>query len=140
MIRGSFAFAAVMVLMFTVLTVVYLHLRPRCTDQVISSATSPDGRWTASIMEARCGNESPFFTHVNLRAAGESIKLGYFSGRSEDGEVFLLEQDAQSANVNLSWTAPDRLTISCSHCQIAFLHKRQEHWQNVAIAYSFDMR
>jgi len=138
MIRGSFAYAAVLVLMFAVLTVFYLHLRPRCTDQVVSSSTSADGRWTASVMEARCGEDSPFLTHVNLRPAGTSIKLGYFSGQAEDGEVFLLEQDAQSANVNLNWTAPNRLAISCNHCQLIYLRKRQEHWQDVAISYFID--
>ena|SRR5215469_18383522 len=138
MVRGSFAFAAVMVLMFAVLTVAYLHLRPRCSDQVVSSSTSPDRRWTASVMEARCGDESPFLTHVNLRPAGESIKLGYFSGKADDGEVFLVEQDAQSAAVVLQWTAPNRLAVSCNHCQVAFLRKRQERWQDVTITYFFD--
>ena len=138
MVRGSFAFAAVMILMFVVLTVAYLHLRPRCTDQVVSSSTSPDGHWTASVMEARCGETSPFLVHVNLRPAGESIKLGYFSGKADDGEVFLLEQDARSADVTLTWTAPNRLAVSCGHCQVAYLHKRQEHWQDVTISYFLD--
>ncbi|HEY6252826.1 MAG TPA: hypothetical protein VI685_22950 [Candidatus Angelobacter sp.] len=140
MVRGSFAFAAVMVLMFAALTVVYLHLRLRCTDQVIYSFTSPDGRWTATVMEARCGDNAPFLTHVNLRPAGASIQLGYFSGRAEGGEVFLLEQDAQSADVNLNWTAPNHLAVSCNHCQVAFLRQRQEHWQDVAISYIFGTR
>ena len=138
MVRGSFAFAGVMVLMFAVLTVAYLHLRPRCSDQVVSSSTSPDGRWTASVMEARCGDESPFLTHVNLRPARESIKLGYFSGKADDGEVFLVEQDAPSAAVVLQWMAPNRLAVSCNHCQVAFLRKRQERWQDLLITYSFD--
>jgi hypothetical protein len=138
MIRGSFAFAAAMVVMFVALTVVYLHLRPSCNDQVISSAKSPDGRWSASVMEARCGTEQPFLTHVNLRPAGESIKLGYFSGKADDGEVFLLEQDSQSAVMELNWTASNRLAISCFHCQLAFLKKRQERWGDVVIAYLLD--
>ena len=140
MVRGSFAFAGVMVLMFSALTVAYLHMHPRCTDQVISNSTSPNGHWTASVMEARCGEDSPFLTHVNLRPASESIKMGYFSGKAEEGEVFLLEQDAQSANVNLNWTAPNRLAVSCKHCQIAFLRKRQAHWGDVTISYIFDTR
>lgn len=140
MLHGSFAFAAVMLLMFAALTVVYLHLRPRCSDQVIAGANSPDGHWAASVMEARCGGDHPFRTHVNLRPAGEAIKLGYFSGKADEGEVFLLEQDAQSANVTLDWTAPNRLAISCNHCQLAFLKKRQEHWGAVTITYFFDTR
>src|SRR5215510_1120023 len=138
MLRGSVAFAAVMLLMFAALTVVYFHLRPRCSDQVFASATSPDRHWTASVMEARCGEDQPFLTHVKLRPAGESIKLGYFSGKADDGEVFLVEQDAESATVSLTWMAPNRLAISCAHCQLAFLRKRQEHWGEVTITYFFD--
>lgn len=140
MLHGSLVFAAVLILMFAALTVVYLHLRPRCSDQVFSNSTSPDGRWAASVMEARCGNDQPFLTHVNVRPASESIKLGYFSGKDDEGEVFLLEQDAQSAAIELQWTAPDRLAVSCSHCQLAFLRKRQEHWRDVTITYVFDTR
>ena len=140
MLRGSIAFAAVMLLMFAVLTVAYLHLRPRCSDQVVSSTTSPDRRWTASVLEARCGESQPFLTHVNVRPTGESIKLGYFSGKADEGEIFLLEQDAQSANVTLDWTGPDRLAVSCSHCQVAFIKNRQEHWKDLQISYFFDTR
>jgi len=140
MLRGSVAFAAVMLLMFAALTVVYFHLRPRCSDQVFASATSPDRHWTASVMEARCGEDQPFQTHVNLRPAGESIKLGYFSGKADDGEVFLIEQDTQSANVTLNWTAANRLAISCARCQPAYLKKREEHWRDVNITYLFDAR
>jgi hypothetical protein len=137
MIRGSLFFAAFLILMFAVLTVVYLHLRPRCSDQVVSNSASPDGRWAASVMEARCGEDKPFMTHVNLLPAGESVKLGYFSGKADDGEVFLLEQDAQSADVTLNWTAPNRLAISCNHCQLAFLRKHLQRWKDVEISYFF---
>ena len=140
MLRGSFFYAIALLVLFGVLTVFYLHERPRCSDQVITESTSPDGHSSAVVMEARCGEESPFLTHVNLRPADDSIKLGYFSGRSEDGEVFLLEQDAQSAAMKLEWTDTTHLAISCSHCQIAFLKKRQERWRNVTIRYFFDMR
>jgi hypothetical protein len=140
MLRGSLFYGIALFLLFAVLTVFYLHLRPRCSDQVIAESNSPDSRWAAAVMEARCGEESPFLTHVNLRPAGDSIKLGYFSGKTEEGEVFLLEQDAQSASVQLQWTDSNHLAISCSHCQIAFLKKRQEHWGNVTISYFFDTR
>ena len=74
MIRGSFAFAAVMLLMFVALTVIYLHVRPHCSDQVVSSATSPDGHWTATVMEARCGASEPFLTHGNIRVSQTTIE------------------------------------------------------------------
>lgn len=140
MVRGSLFYGGALLLMFAALTLVYLHLRPRCSDQVVSEATSPDGRWAAAVMEARCGEESPFLTHVNLRPANDPIKSGFFSGRNDAGEVFLLEQDAQSAAMELKWIDSTHLAISCNHCQVAFLRKRQEHWGSVTISYVFDMR
>jgi hypothetical protein len=137
MIRGSLVYGGVLIFLFAILTVIYLHVRPRCSDQVVAESTSPDKRWAAAVMEARCGDEAPFLTHVNLRPASEPIRLGYFSGRTEEGEVFLLEQDAQSADMELKWTNPTHLAISCNHCQLAFLRKRQQHWGNVAISYVF---
>jgi hypothetical protein len=138
MLRGSLAYGGFLVAMFAVLTIVYLHYRPRCSDQVIANQPGPDGRWAAAVMEARCGEDQPFLTHVNLRPGADSIRLGYFSGKADEGEVFLLEQDAQSANVALNWTASNRLVISCSHCQLAFLRKRLERWGEVTISYVFD--
>lgn len=137
MVRGSFVYGAFLVALFALMTVVYLHLRPRCSDQVVSDQTSPDGRWAAAVMEARCGEDQPFVTHVNLRAATRSIKLGYFSGRADEGEVFLLEQDAQSASVAVNWTSANHLEISCTHCQMVLLRKKFDHWANIRITYSF---
>jgi hypothetical protein len=137
MVRGSFAYGAFLIALFAAMTILYLHYRPRCSDQVVSDQKSPDGRWAAAVMEARCGEDQPFLTHVNLRPADESIKLGYFSGRADVGEVFLLEQDAQSADLTLNWTTANHLAISCAHCQMAFLHKRLEQWGSVSISYVF---
>jgi hypothetical protein len=135
MVRSSFAYGGFLLALFVGMTVLYLHWRPRCSDQVIANQKSPGARWAAAVMEARCGEDQPFMTHVNLRPAPEPIKLGYFSGKAGEGEVFLLEQDAQSAGVTLNWTAPNHLVISCSHCQPAFLRKRLEQWEEVRITY-----
>lgn len=135
MVRSTVAYGAVLVFMFAALTVVYFHLRPRCNDEVISEIISPDKQWIAAIMQRRCGEESPFYTHVNLRPAQESIRRGFFSGEASDGEAFRIEQDARSAQITVQWTAPDRVVIRCSHCQIALLQKKSEHWGGVTISY-----
>jgi hypothetical protein len=140
MVRGSMMYAAVLLVMFAILTVLYLHYYPRCSDQVISDAVSPDNHWAAAVMEGRCGQEAPFLTRVNLRPAGTSIKLGYFSGMAKDGEVFLTEQDAQTASVTLTWTAPDHLAISCAGCVMNFVRKRQERFGAVTISYLMGTR
>src|ERR1700682_384393 len=125
MLRGSLAFAAGMLVLFAILTGVYLHVRPPCSDQLISETASPNKLQIAAIMERRCGDETSFFTHVNLRAAADSVKLEYFTGRARDGEVFSVEEDARSASVTLQWVSPRQLVIYCSGCAVAISKKRE---------------
>ncbi len=138
MVRSSIAYGALLIVLFAVLTIVYLHLRPQCTEEIISRTESPDRKWIAEVIQRRCGDESPFITHVNLRPAGTPLRFGYFTGKTSEGEVFTVEQDAQSAKTTLKWTDPDRLAIECSGCVPNFISKRQERWHNLTIAYFFD--
>jgi len=135
MVRSSFIYGGVMVLMFAVMTVVYFHVKPRCSDEALSETAGPNRQWTAAVMQRRCGEEAPFYAHVNLRPAGTPIQQGFFSGKAEEGEIFRIEQDARSANITVQWTAPDHVVIGCSHCQTAFLQKKSEHWRGLTISY-----
>jgi len=139
MVLGSFVYGGMMLLMFAVLTVVYLHTRPRCTDRMVSESTDPATHWTATVMERRCGNEAPFFTHINLRPAGEDLKTGFFSGSATKGEVFLIEQDAAGSGITLHWASPATLSIQCPHC-IAALRKHDDRRGSVAIEYDLPKR
>jgi hypothetical protein len=140
MIYGSFVYGGMMLVMFAVLTLVYLHTRPRCSDRVVGETSSPDGKWMATIMERRCGTEAPFFTHVNLRPAGENMKLGFFSGKAVEGEVFLVEQDAAGAGITLAWSAPDTLAIRCPRCSSSLVQRHDERWGEVAVHYDLSPR
>jgi hypothetical protein len=86
-------------------------------------------------MERRCGEDSPFFTHVNLRSAGSDLKCGFFPGSATEGEVFVLEQDAAGAGVSLKWMNDDTLLVHCSQCNTSFIRKRDERWNGVLIKY-----
>jgi hypothetical protein len=140
MIYGSFVYGGMMLVMFGVLTLVYLHTRPRCSDRMVGETSSPDGKWMATIMERRCGAEAPFFTHVNLRPAGEDVKHGFFSGKTVEGEVFLIEEDAAGAGIVLTWTAPDKLTVRCPRCSQAFIRQSDPNWDAVRIDYQLPPR
>jgi hypothetical protein len=140
MIYGSFVYGGMMLVMFAVLTVVYLHTRPRCTDRVVAESTDPTRQWTATVMERRCGAETPFFTHVNLRPAGKDLSIGFFSGSATEGEVFVLEQDAAGAGITLHWTSPTALSIVCLHCSSALVRKHDERWGSVVIKYDLPQR
>jgi hypothetical protein len=133
MIYGSLVYGSMMLLMFAVMTVVYLHNRPRCSDRVVGEVSSPDGKSMATIMERRCGAEAPFFTHVNLRPAGKELKYGFFSGKAVEGEIFLIEQDAAGTGIALTWTAPDKLTVRCPRCNVSLVQKHDERWGVIAI-------
>ena len=135
MVFGSFVYGGVLLVMFGVLTLIYLHTRPRCSDRLLAEATDPGSHWVASMMERRCGEDSPFFTHVNLRSAGSDLKRGFFSGSATEGEVFVLEQDAAGAGVSLKWMNDDTLLVHCSQCNTSFIQKRDERWNGVLIKY-----
>jgi hypothetical protein len=91
-------------------------------------------------MERRCGEESPFFTHVNLSRADQPEQRGYFSGTVTEGEVFEAEYDAQSAGVVLEWSAPDRLAIRCARCNRSMVRRQDARWDAVLIAYELSGR
>src|ERR1051326_7129148 len=135
MVFGSFVYGGVLLVMFAVLTVIYLHTRPRCSDRVVGEAASPSNQWTAAIMERRCGEDTPFFTHVNLRRAGETVNRGFFSGEATEGEVFVVEQDAPGAGATIGWTDPDTLLIHCPRCTASLVRKRDARWNGVLIKY-----
>ena len=137
MVYGSFVYGGMLLVMFAVLTVVYLHTRPRCSDRVVAESTDQSGQWTATLMERRCGAEAPFFTHVNLRRASKDLSTGFFSGSATEGEVFVLEQDAAGAGLSLHWTSPLALSITCPHCSPKLVSKHDERWGNIVIEYDF---
>ena len=140
MVYGSLVYGGMMLVMFAVLTLVYLHTRPRCSDRIVAEATDPARQWTATMMERRCGAEAPFFTHVNLRPAGKDVKTGFFSGSVTEGEVFLVEQDAAAASITLRWTSPTTLSIHCPRCGPLLVRKHDESWGNVNVSYDLPPR
>lgn len=138
--HGAFIYGGAMLLGFAVLTVIYLHSRPRCSERMAGQADSPNARWSAAIIERRCGEESPFFTHVNLHRAGEPLNRGFFSGMASEGEVFVIEQDAAGAGITLHWIDGDTLLIQCPQCAASLLRKKDERWNGVLVKYDRPVR
>jgi hypothetical protein len=135
MVAGALVFGSVMVLMAAALSVFYIHFYPRCLEQVMAQAASPDQQWIAAAMERRCGTESPFLLHLNLRRAGQPISLGYFSGSASDGEVLVVEEETAGVVPELEWTSPRELTIRCSRCSSSFAQKMEERLGPILIRY-----
>ena len=135
MILGSVTFGIIMACMAAALSVVYFHARPRCSEQVLAEAPGPNGQWTAGAFQRRCGEDSPFYVHVNVRPAAAPIRLGYFSGQVTEGEVFVAEQDAPYVVPDLAWTGPSALTIRCPGCRASDVQKRDDHIGAITIRY-----
>lgn len=135
MIFGSVAFGSAMLLFAAAMSVVYFHNRPRCSEQILTEVTSPGGQWTAAVMERRCGEDSPFFIHVNLRLATEPLRFGYFSGRASGGEVFVVEEDTQGMAPALAWSSGDQLTVQCPRCRPGLVERREERLGAISIQY-----
>lgn len=133
MIFGALAFGLAILLMTGATSMIYYHYRPLCSESEFSQSTSPDGQWAADVMARRCGDESPYMIHVNLRHVGEPIRFGYLSGRADAGEVFLTEQESPEIVPTLEWSAPSQLTIRCSGCRAAGVH--EEHWGPITVRY-----
>lgn len=135
MLQGSMAFAGMMLLMFAVFTAVYLHLNPRCSEEVVTQSLSPDGRFAAAIIERHCGESVQIVTHVNLRPVEEPVRTGYFTGTARDGQVFAVELTAREAALDLRWTANTALTIACESCGNPPPSQTDAAWGPVRIQY-----
>lgn len=138
MFLGSVAFLIVMLIMLAALSLFYLHTHPRCSEQVLSQAPSPDGRWLATVMSRRCGDEAPFFVHINMRAAGSPLRLGYFSGRAEEGEIFVEELESFDDIPALQWTSPQSVAVHCPRCRFSAAQKREDHLGAITVHYAAD--
>jgi hypothetical protein len=135
MLQGSMAFAAMMLLMFAVFTAVYMHLNPRCSEEIISQSLSPDGKFAAAILERHCGESVQIVTHVNLRPAEQPVRTGYFTGTAKDGQVFAVELTAAEASIDLRWNADSALTVACEGCGNPAPSQTDATWGAVRIQY-----
>jgi hypothetical protein len=134
MLLATLAFGLALALMAAILAGVYFHNRPPCKEEILSQVESPGKQWVAETYERRCNDPMEWLAHVNLRRKEDPISTNYFSGRVNEGEVFLVEQRGEGQRPELEWTAPDQLTIRCAKCKFSAL-RRDERWGPVTITY-----
>jgi hypothetical protein len=132
--HAGIAFAVSLLLLVGGLKIFSMHEWPACPDTLISETASPGRQWMAAILQRRCGEDTPFFTHVSLRSAGP-LDRGFLSGQVQKGSVFVVERDAVAAGVTLFWSNQNVLTVRCAHCTPALVHQRDQQWGPVTIRY-----
>jgi len=135
--RAGLAYAVLLMAMGTALTVVYVHERPRCGDRRVKESNSPDRRWTAAVLERRCGEDAPFITLINLRDGGTKLVRGFVSGQANQNNVFMVEQDAAGAGLQLDWNGSGELTIHCPHCDANYVRRQDPQHGGLKIRYEF---
>ena len=135
--RAGLAYAVLLMAMGAALTVVYVHERPRCGDRRVKESNSPDRRWTAAVLERRCGEDAPFITQINLRDGGTKLVRGFFSGQANQNNVFMVEQDAAGAGLQLDWNGSGELTIHCPHCDANYVRRQDPQHGGLKIRYEF---
>jgi hypothetical protein len=132
---AGLAYAALLAAMAAVLTVAYIHERPRCGDRIVTESSSPDRRWIAAVIERRCGEESPFITQINLRPGDTKLMRGFFSGQASQDNVFTIEQDAAGAGFTLQWNGADQLIVHCRHCDRNYVRRQDPQQGTLMIRY-----
>lgn len=135
--RAGLAFAALLASLAAAMTIFWIHAHPRCGDRVVRESGSHDRRWTATILERRCGEDAPFITQVNLREGGTTLQRGFWSGQANDNNVFTVEQDAAGAGVQLQWNDAGELTIACHHCDRNYVRRQDAKHGTLKISYVF---
>src|SRR6266851_6732298 len=135
--RAGLAYAVLLMAMGAALTVVYVHERPRCGDRRVKESNSPDRRWTAAVLERRCGEDAPFITLINLRDGGTKLVRGFVSGQANQNNVFMVEQDAAGSGLQLDWNGSGELTIHCPHCDANYVRRQDPQHGGLKIRYEF---
>jgi hypothetical protein len=133
--RAGIAYGGMMLAMAAALTIVYLHNRPRCGDRIVSESTSPDKRWTATVLERRCGEDEPFLTQINLRDGSTELQRGYISRQANENNIFSIEQDAGGTGLHFDWSRPGELTVRCAHCDRKYLRQQDSRHGPLTIHY-----
>jgi hypothetical protein len=74
-----------------------------CEDEVLSSAKSPNEKYSAIFFERGCGATVPFYRGVAITAAGDEKSLS-------DRHQWILYIEGQP-RVSLSWASPTHLKV-----------------------------
>ena len=99
-----------------------------CGSQIIQSAVSPSGAWTAIVYERDCGATTPVYTVVELLPEGKKRP----DGEDRSGLVLSLRN---SHEVRVKWVDGVHLVVSCSSCGKVDFSKERQQVRTVSVTY-----
>jgi len=81
----------------------YYFASGMCANSVVTSATSPNGKWEVVVFERNCGATTGFSSQISLIEAGEELD-------DEAGNIYIAEGYPKDYTVN--WKSDDSVKIS----------------------------
>ena len=105
-----------------------LFLTGGCGEEVISSTTSPNGRYVAVVFERNCGATTGWVTHVNLREVGRDFPTTA-AGTVDAGCIYLADGKPP---LKLTWESSSQLRIKAAPAETWV---QESNWKGVAIRF-----
>jgi hypothetical protein len=96
-----------------------------CKDEVLEKASSPDGKWVATIKTRDCGATTSEYIAVNLQDA-QQRRL------DEENDVFVIKH---LHPLHVFWRGNDSLIIDCENCNLDEAEKKLGKLGPVQIMY-----
>ena len=101
-----------------------------CSEDSISSLSSPSGRYLAEHFVRNCGATTPSTYHINLRKSTDTFPTN-LSGTITEGAVITIS----SQKLVMEWKDDKTLSIKCTNCRPGVKYKMEGNWQDVHIAF-----
>ena len=95
-----------------------------CGDEVVSTLSSPGGRYRAVWIVRNCGATTDYVTHVVLE---RKSLLGW-----NRESVFVARGEQR---LDIRWLTNDALQIDCPSCTPERVFKKQADWNGITVAY-----
>lgn len=98
-----------------------------CSHSIISEATSPDGKYIATVFERNCGAVTPFARVVSLRRREHR-----FNGEDDRTWVFVTKDQP---TIEIRWSGEKQLNVATEGYSRTPTDQRLKmaHWENVEI-------
>lgn len=96
-----------------------------CQNEIVDKTTSPDGKWTATILTRDCGATTSQYMEVNLHDSSNA----HLEARNN---VFVTKYVRR---LHVSWNGNDSLIVDCENCVASEVSTRMNRLGTIQIVY-----